>query len=66
MTWDGSRSGTVRSDLTQWQQAALARLEAQPGAPTDLQKGELRALRLCAGEHDRARAEALQQKWRIT
>jgi len=60
----GPRS--IRTDLTVGQQGDLARLESHAGAPTDLQKGQLRALRLCAAEHDRARCEALQAKWGTT
>jgi len=66
MTYNASAVRSVRVELTPNQQGALARLEAQQAAPTDLQKGELRALRLCGGEDDRRRCESLQARWGTT
>lgn len=55
---------TLRSALTPDQREDLAQLESLT-TPSDLQRGELRAIRLCAGEHDRKRAEQLEQRWAV-
>jgi len=53
---------TLRSALTDAQREDLTRLE-NVASPTDLQRGELRAIRLCAAESDRKRAERVEEKW---
>lgn len=53
---------TIRADLSEAQRDDLARLEAR-AAPTDLQRGQLAAIRICASGPDRQRADELYARW---
>lgn len=64
MSHDGNLRSNIRSGLTDAQRQALDRLEKRQGAPTDLQRGELNAIRMCAYGPDRQRADDLLGTWR--
>jgi len=64
MTHDGNLKSNIRSGLSDEQREQLDRLERRQGAPTDLQRGELAAIRLCANGNDRQRADELAGTWR--
>jgi hypothetical protein len=64
MAHNGNLSNGIRGGLSPEQRQQLDRLEKRQGAPTDLQRGELNAIRLCANGNDRQRADELAGTWR--